>query len=44
LESKTGKSVLIDNNRLTEKQKILRDKANKQEKLAYNKKSNNKEK
>ena len=38
LENKIGKSVLIENNRLTEKQKTLRDKANNQEKLGYNKK------
>lgn len=38
LENKIWKSVLIENNRLTEKQKTLRDKAHNQEKLGYNKK------
>lgn len=42
LENQIGKSVLADKNRLTDKQKALRDKAHKQEKLGYNKKAKKK--
>lgn len=38
LEEKIWKSILDTNNRLTSKQQVLRDQANRQEKLWYNKK------